>query len=116
MKNSTEQLVKAVEKEITFYASLSDVKRRIGDSVWNNRVPSVRQVIRYLDYDFNITLAQKLEAVYTILLKKKLFNKVRRKNNRTDAYDINEFFTVIRKYVKDPALKGQLTKTINTLI
>lgn len=116
MKNSTEQLVKAVEKEITFYASLSDVKGRIGDSVWNNRVPSVRQVIRYLASDFNATLAQKLEAVYAVLLKKNLFAKVRRNNNRTDAYDINEFFTVVRKYVKDPALKGQLTKAINSVI
>lgn len=117
MKSGTEQLVSTIQKEITFFASTPMVKQNIGDSIFNNRVPSVRQVIRYLNTSsFGTTAGQRLEAAYSFLRKKNLFSKVRRNNNRTDAYDINEFFIVVRKHVKDPALKGQLTKAINSAV
>lgn len=117
MKSSTDQLVSTVQKEITFFSSTVGVKNTLGDSVFNNRVPTVRQVIRYLNNsDFGLFLGDQLEAAYLLLRKKNLFSKVRRGNNRTDAYDINEFFTVVNRYVlRNPALKGQVSKTINNV-
>lgn len=114
MKSSTERLVSFLKMELKNFSSSEDIKKRIGDSVNNNRVPSIRQVIRYLrNLGFANYESQGLEYAYNLLRRKNLFHKVRRNNNRTDAYDINEFFTVIDRYVKsNPTLKGQVSKAI----
>jgi len=93
----------------TSYNSLS--KAWIGDSIANNRTPSVRQVIRYLTNIGYSKEAKDLTTVYTKLLDRKLFKKLRQSNYRSDAFDINELQRVINRYA-DPALKGQLARVM----
>lgn len=115
MKSRTEQFLVELKKEITFFTSPDSLRITVGDSISNNRVPTVSQVIRYLRGNvFDNSTGRQLSAVYRILLSRQLLRKVRRNNNRTDAYDINEFFTVVNRYVlKNPALKGQVSKAVN---
>ncbi|HEY8366159.1 MAG TPA: hypothetical protein VIL57_03335 [Bacteroidia bacterium] len=67
------------------------LKGSIGDSVTNNRVPTVSQVIRFLYQSRRRSdqlLAAKVEGVYEVLR-----NRIdgQRRNSRSDAVDINEF-------------------------
>lgn len=117
MKTSAaENFVNQVINEVQVFASNQEIKEYLGDSTTNHRVATVRQTIRYLEQTTLNDLPTKLETVYNFLLKKGFFDKVRRRNNRTDAYDINEFFAVMDRYVnKDPALKGQVSKLLNSI-
>ena len=114
MSTKIERLTNEVQKELKFYTNTFSIKVNVGDSTNNNRVPSVRQVIRFLNTSlFGASLGADLEATYTTLQKKKLFKKLRRTNSRTDAVDINEFLTVVNKYVvKNPSLKATLGRNI----
>ena len=118
MSTKVERLANRVRREVSMYSDSQEVKGSVGGSVNNNRVPTVRQTISYLNLSsFSAGVAQDLEQVYGILLKKQLFAKLRRKNNRSDAYDINEFLTVVTKFVsKDSGLKSTLGKAITTIV
>lgn len=75
------------------YSNRSElVKDRVGDSITNHRVPSVNQFIRYLTRYYASAeqreLGRRLKAAYTVL---RPFLRYDRYNNRTDAYDLNEF-------------------------
>lgn len=114
--SAAESFVNEVNNEVKVYASNQEIKEYLGDSTINHRVATVRQTIRYLEQTTLTDLPVKLETVYNFLLKKGLFNKARRRNNRTDAYDINEFLYVMNRFVnKDPALKGQVSKILNNV-
>jgi len=117
MKSATELFLSELSREVNLYNTAFNIKASVGDSVNNNRVPSVRQLIRYFDGSiFHNDMYRQLSGVYDLLLSKKLLRKVRRNNNRTDAYDVNEFITALNRYVlKNPALKGQVSKTVNQL-
>lgn len=117
-KSVTNQFIETLVKEVSFFSSTNSVKSNIGDSIWNHRVPSVRQFIRYLQTTgFGGNLDNQLESVYTLLRSKGLFKKVRRNVNRTDAYDVSELHKVLTRYVlRDPSLKGQVSKTINQVV
>lgn len=112
-----ERLVTEVNREINFYTNTFGIKVNVGDSTNNKRVPTVRQVIRFLQKGlFTTELGNDLEVVYTTLRQRNLFKKVRRNNNRTDAFDINELNTVINRYVtKDSSLKAVLGRNINSV-
>lgn len=114
MSTKVERLSNAVLTELTVYTNTFSVKTNIGDSTGNNRVPSVRQVIRFLSNSaYNQFLASDLEVTYTALQNKKLFKKFRRNNSRTDAVDINEFVAVLNKYViKNSTLTSVLGRNI----
>lgn len=118
MSAKIERLVKEINAELTVFSNAFSLKVNVGDSVNNNRVPTVRQTIRFLKNSlFNAELGNDLEVVYKTLLQKKLFKKVRRNNNRTDAFDINELNTVINRYVtKNPSLKSVLGRNINSVV
>lgn len=79
--------------------STNEVKLTIGDSINNNRTLTVNQVIRFL----NLTKGRKklgvqLEKVYPLL--RQYMNAQRVSvNNRTDAFDINEFIAVYEDYI-----------------
>lgn len=114
MSTKVQRLVDRVNLEVTNYSDTFSVKSTVGDSVNNNRVPTVRQTIRYLKNSFfNSGLGYDLERVYTVLRQKNLFKKLRRNNNRTDAFDINELNTIVDRYVsRDPSLKAVLGRNI----
>lgn len=118
MSTKVERLVKKVNRELTQWTNTYSVKSAVGDSVDNNRVPSVRQAIRYLKTGvFTSVTGNDLEAVYTILRQKGFFKKLRRNNNRTDAFDINEFQAVVSRFVtKDVGLKSTLGRNILSIL
>ena len=118
MSTRIQRLVNKIQREVNVWTTTNGLKARVGDSVDNNRVPTVRQTIRYLNTQtFTETLAQDLELVYTVLRQNNLFRKLRRRNNRTDAYDINELLTLVNtKVVKDPGLKSTLGRVIKSVI
>jgi hypothetical protein len=111
-------LVNVVRDEVSNLSNNFGVKMNIGDSIDNNRVITVRQTIRYLNNDPTVrTVGQDLDTVYSFLLKQGLFKKLRRNKNRSDAYDINEFFTVFNRYVNNnPVLKSVLGRKISPAV
>lgn len=117
-KSVTNQFVEKLVKEVSFFSSTNSVKQDIGDSIWNHRVPSVRQFIRYLNNNtWSGGLGTELENVYALLRSKGLFKKIRRNVDRTDAYDVSELHKVLTRYVlRNPSLKGQVSKTLNQVI
>lgn len=64
------------------------VKSTIGDSTNNNRVPTVSQMIRFLNTIGSSKLATNLSVSYDVL-KEALYQR-RSSTSRTDAFDINE--------------------------
>jgi len=70
----------------------SHVKSTIGDSINNNRVLTVSQVIRFLESANGLRgskkLARNLSNVYEFLRQDIVETRI---NKRTDAIDINEF-------------------------
>lgn len=67
------------------------VKATIGDSINNNRVLTVGQLVRFLNTNpvsGGKTLGASLENVYGVLRNEIITNRL---NSRTDAVDINEF-------------------------
>lgn len=89
------------------------IKASVGDSLNNNRVPSVNQVIRFLTREESSTRQYKvgriLKNVYG-LTRSEL--RTQRLNDRTDAYDINEFIRNVGSVVK----AERLSKKVNSLI
>lgn len=67
---------------------VEEIKSYIGDSTSNNRSLSVRQLIRYFQATNDQITAQNLEIAYSVLRRTIL----RRRNARTDAVDLSEFF------------------------
>lgn len=118
MSTKVERLISKVNRELTGWATTRIVKNSVGDSIENNRSLSVRQAIRYLRNGlFTYSLSVDLEEVYSLLLKKGLFKKVRRSNKRTDAFDINELNVVLKRYVsKDSSLKSVLGRNIQSVL
>ena len=124
--SATDLNVSTLSSYFKNYTTATWIKRTNGDSVNNHRTPSVNQCINYLknvgranvsSYS-NSVLSMRvavLEESYKFFLEKGLFKSLRKKLSRTDAYDINEYFRVYNKYVRDNSvLKGILTKRINT--
>lgn len=86
-------------------------KRLIGDSVRNNRTLTVGQAIRFLNKTGAYTLATRIEVVNSILKGQIL----KRRENRTDAIDINELVTVYRSVVMN-GRSTKLRKQIGTAV
>ena len=78
--------------------SINELKSIIGDSTNNHRIPTIRQVIRFLDATGNANLASQLEVSY-LQLKSDLAVFRTTVNDRTDGFDINEFLTVFSAVV-----------------
>lgn len=116
-QSRVERLVSEINEELTFWTNSYGVKLSVGDSVNNNRVLSIRQAIRFLaDNNVGGLLSRDLDQVYTILRQKNLFKKLRRNNNRTDAYDLSELNAVVNKYVaNDSSLKSTLGRVIKSV-
>ena len=79
--------------------STEEVKLLIGDSINNNRTLTVNQVIRFL----KLTKGKKkfsgqVQRVYSVL-RPYMNNSRIASNNRTDAFDINEFVNVYDDYI-----------------
>lgn len=73
------------------------VKASIGDSINNNRVLTVGQVVRFLSSTRGTkTLGTNLSNIFN-LLRKDIISS--RPNNRTDAVDINEFINFYENVV-----------------
>jgi len=73
------------------------IKLAIGDSVGNNRTVTVNQLIRFLSTRRTLTLrvlGAQLQAVYALSLITEGLEDLRWTNERTDAFDINEFLAV----------------------
>ena len=72
--------------------SSTKLKEAIGDSTNNHRIPTVNQVIRFLNRKNSSKnqrqLGKKLRNIYPMLRET---TKAFRNSNRTDAIDINEF-------------------------
>ena len=77
--------------------SSTKIKATIGDSTNNNRTPTVKQVVRFLNKTGKKKLAAQLEVVYNEL-KWALAQNRDENNNRTDAFDINEFMYAFETY------------------
>jgi len=103
---------------VTSTLSRNYTKQLILDSTNNNRTLSVNQVVRYLNDSFfpeDLTLAANIATVKNFLLKNKLLQRVRRNNNRTDAYDVTEFLTALNRYdVRNPSRKSVVGRLINS--
>lgn len=97
--------------ELSFVSS-NELKEVIGDSTGNNRTPSVRQVVRYLNEIGEDELALQLEVVYNSV-KATLQNNRDTFNFRTDAFDINELIFVVENINGNASRK--LTSVINSL-
>lgn len=72
-----------------------DIKTAIGDSTNNNRTVTVNQVIRFLGTRRNAglkSLGEDLSFAYDTL--REDIAEARTTNNRSDAFDINEFINV----------------------
>jgi hypothetical protein len=113
------------QKHINFSRSIRNIvnnynhygiKRAIGDSVNNHRVPTVNQIVRFLTRR-NASAKQRhvgkqLKNVYSVLRPKAL-EVARVENNRTDAMDINEFLFAYAVLVSvDQKVKSQVKKLI----
>ena len=89
------------------------IKDRVGDSLNNNRVPSVNQVIRFLtrensstrQYEIGRTLRQIYNATRRTL-------RQNRSTLRTDAFDINEFTGNVETVV----VNTSLSRKVNSLL
>lgn len=81
----------------------NSIKTTIGDSTFNNRVLTINQVIRYLTRRNATTtqrqLGKQLRKTYSLLKEDLHFNRALGAPFRTDAFDINEFFTVYTNLV-----------------
>lgn len=98
MKTKVERFVDRVEK-LKKTENNSTIKALAGDSTQNHRTPTVSQIVNLAIYEGNVDLAMDLTFTNNYLLKNELLKRVRRNNNRTDAYDINEFLKALRRYV-----------------
>lgn len=78
--------------------TINEIKTVIGDSTNNNRIPTIRQVIRFLNVIGEVTLAAQLEAAYATL-KVDLAAAREVTNFRTDGFDINELLAVYESAV-----------------
>lgn len=75
----------------------SEIKQTIGDSLNNHRVPTVMQVIRFLDATGKSGLAASLDLYYIHdTVQNTLHYQREVRNYRRDSFDINEFKTAIR--------------------
>lgn len=81
-----------------------DLRLSIGDSIYNNRVPTINQVIRFLTRKSaskqQRLLGKQLSAAYELLKQDiKVNRRVLRGAVRTDAFDINEFINTYKDVV-----------------
>lgn len=91
ISSKSEQLYKDL---VNFLNSTSSntIKRKVRNSVHNNRVPTVNQVVTFLSKSKNYKhkfLGRRLKKAYSISDIRKVMKYLRK--GRTDAYDINEF-------------------------
>lgn len=113
MKTKVERFVNQVEK-VRNSTTTTVIKIEVGNSTDNNRVPSVMQLAGFLFNDNQTSLFLDILFVRSYLLKSGLLKRVRRNNNRTDAYDVNEFVTAIRRYIlSSPNRRKEVNGLIN---
>ena len=90
------------------------IKSTIGDSVYNHRTPTVRQVIRFLTASNSWRLrklGRNLETAYKVTYPKVLgLRSVT--NDRTDAVDINEFLYTFGVYTNDTGFTRNLGRKL----
>jgi len=90
----------------------TSIKRSIGDSVDNNRTPSVNQVVRFLNKRSNRRLAGNLRTVFNKLKSDIKFNRAIN-TNRTDAFDVYEFTNA---YINTVLLNDINRRSVSQLI
>jgi len=94
-----------------------DIKLAIGDSTNNHRTVTVNQVIRFLSLSKNpaiLELSTDLAEAYEALQEDLVFIR-NSNNNRSDAYDINEFIDTFAAVVingNDQQLKTDLNEQL----
>lgn len=89
--NKVQQLANDVHAVLSLY-NRNYIKDIIGDSVNNNRALSVQQLIRFLQ-EFNPVLGAQVAVVREEVLEDLFMNRLL--NQRSDAYDVNEFLAVL---------------------
>lgn len=100
MSNKATAFLSYLEHELSTL-SHNDIKEEIGDSINNNRIVTVNQVIRYFCVVENYELAGNVKAVYSLpVVKNKLNNNRHKYNNRTDGFDINELLFTLENLTK----------------
>lgn len=93
------------------------IKTTIGDSTNNHRTATVSQVIRFLSLSNNpafVELGSDLSEAYEALQEDLTFYR-ENNNNRSDAYDINEFidiFSIVVINGDDKQLKSELNEQL----
>ena len=106
--------LKAINLVLANYDDI-DIKLTIGDSTTNNRVPSVRQIIRFLNEIGEVELSNQLNAVYSNL-RGVLHNNRDISNFRTDSFDFNEFVLAYETAVLNGTsqIKRSITSILNS--
>ncbi len=88
-------------------------KEIIGDSLNNHRTLTVNQLVRYLSITGDYTLSVNVSLAYN-KLRPNLKKYRNRRNNRSDAFDVNEFFAVLNNVSlrAKPTTKQSLSKAL----
>lgn len=97
----TERFINAVMTSVK-ETTRATIKKDSRNSTKNNRVVTINQVANHLGQQGSfrlMDLSDELLAVKDYMIENKLLSKVRKNNNRTDAYDINELAKAFSKYV-----------------
>lgn len=107
-KSTVTNFVSKIDDVLSDY-TINDVKESIGDSTNNNRALTVSQTIRFFRTIGQSTLAKDLTTVYTDDTIRTVLQQFRnRKNNRQDAFDINELTHVLTSYQSAQRQVGKL--------
>lgn len=96
-RNTRSVLASSLSSVLKQFGS-QEIKSAIGDSINNNRVPTVSQMSRFLKTRRSPALIQagrRLDALYPVL-SAKAKSVARSRSSRTDALDINEFILALR--------------------
>jgi hypothetical protein len=95
-KDKKVEFLTKLEKMLNDYGS-KGIQLSIGDSIYNHRVVSVNQAIRFLKFH-NKTLSRRLSVAFAILKPTMSYNRKNR-GSRTDAYDLNELRKTLMAFV-----------------
>ena len=90
--NKTKQVLKSINSVLETYEQ-DEIKFLLKDSLRNNRVLTVNQLIRFLVSQHSPILATKVATLYSAV--KPYIKADRSFINRTDAVDINEFVRAV---------------------
>lgn len=90
------------------------LKKKIGDSIKNNRTLTVNQTIRVLNILGNTRVANELQAVYTVLKADIVEARINRGSVRTDAVDLTELTNLYRNEVmKNKKYRNIIGRTLS---